>query len=337
MAKKYPDPTPPKETSAAQTGSSVSTAIANAFLQNPTEITPDGSTQVSPTGSWRWTDTYTGQVYDIPTFTRTTTLSPKGQEIKAAEDAAKLNLTRLARNQSGFLDGYLGTPVSLDNEATEARLAELAGRRLEPILAQRREAEATRLADQGIRLGSTAYDRAMSLVDQAENDARNELLLKGRAQAVQEALAERNQPINEITALLSGGQVGQPQFMGADLGPIPTTDNAGIIANYDDQRIQIAQMQNQLAGQILGGLFGLFPKLSDDEAKKDTKKVADLTDDVGLWAFRYRSPNDDGRRHLGLMASEVEEVAPQAVSRRPDGLRQVDYGRALGAILGLGG
>src|SRR5690606_14878812 len=104
---------------------------------------------------------------------------------------------------------------------------------LDPMLAERREREATRLANQGIRLGSTAYDRAMSLVDQGENDAYNELLLRGRGQAVQERLTERNQPINEISALMSGSQVSQPQFIGSTVGGIPTTDNAGIISNYD--------------------------------------------------------------------------------------------------------
>ena len=76
MGKSVPEPTPPKETSAAQTGTSVSTAVANAFLQNPSENTPWGSTAVNPTGTYGWTDPYTGQTYNIPTFTRTTTLLP---------------------------------------------------------------------------------------------------------------------------------------------------------------------------------------------------------------------------------------------------------------------
>ena len=40
--------------------------------------------------------------------------------------------------------------------------------------------------------------------------------------------------INEITALLSGSQVAQPQFGNFNQGTIPTTDNAGIInTNFD--------------------------------------------------------------------------------------------------------
>ena len=336
MAKKYPDPTPPKETSAAQTGSSVSTAIANAFLQNPSEITPEGSTRMDPTGSYSWTDTYTGQTYNIPTFTRTTSYSPEQQAIKTAENEAKLNLTNLAKNQSGFLDSYMSKPLELNNETTEARLMELGRSRLDPMLAERRENELTRLANQGIRQGSSAYDRAVNLIDQGENDAYNELLLRGRGQAVQELLTERNQPINEIGALMGTGQVTQPQFMGTTVGPIPTTDNAGIISNYDNQRIQIAQAQQQMASQILGGLFGLGGKLiglSDDDAKTDKEKVIDLTDDVGLYTFKYKGENDNSK-HLGLMASEVEKVAPDAVARGSDGFRRVDYGKALGTIFG---
>ena len=39
MASKAPDPTPPKETSAATTGTNVSTAIANSFLGNVNQVT----------------------------------------------------------------------------------------------------------------------------------------------------------------------------------------------------------------------------------------------------------------------------------------------------------
>ena len=38
-----PQPTDPKETSAAQTGTNVSTAIANAMMGNVNQITPNGS------------------------------------------------------------------------------------------------------------------------------------------------------------------------------------------------------------------------------------------------------------------------------------------------------
>ena len=38
-----PAPTPPKETSAAQTGTNVSTAIANSMMGNVNQVTPQGN------------------------------------------------------------------------------------------------------------------------------------------------------------------------------------------------------------------------------------------------------------------------------------------------------
>src|SRR5690606_1842886 len=131
------------------------------------------------------------------------------QAIKAQQDAAQLNLGKLANQQSGFLTDYLGKPISLDNEATESRLFDLGRKRLDPMFAEQQDALAADLANRGIMIGSKQYDTALRQQYQRENDAYNQLLLQGRGQAVQERLTERNQPINEITALLSGSQVDQ--------------------------------------------------------------------------------------------------------------------------------
>lgn len=78
-----------------------------------------------------------------------------------------------------------------------------------------------------------------------------------RSQQLQEQFALRNQPINEISALLRGGQVANPNFSVQQPGSIPTTDYAGLVnANYN-QQLQNAQMQNGFNQNLLGGLFGL--------------------------------------------------------------------------------
>ena len=51
MGKKAPQPTDPRETSAATTGSNVSTSVANAFMQNMNEYGPDGTKTFDQTGS----------------------------------------------------------------------------------------------------------------------------------------------------------------------------------------------------------------------------------------------------------------------------------------------
>lgn len=257
--KSAPDPTPPKETSAAQTGSGVSTSIANAFLTNMNETTADGTKTFDQTGEYSFTDPYTGQTYNVPRFSVTQTLSDAQQAIKDQNDAAGLNLATLGNNLSGTLGDQLTGNFQLGNEAVESRLFDLGRQRLDPMFANRDEDLRTRLANQGIKAGSLAYDREMAGLGQQENDAYNQLLLTGRGQASNELLTEDNQRINQISALLNGGQVSQPNFMtGANVGAIPTTDNASIIGNYDNALMSQWQ-QNQAAwGSAIGGLGGLF-------------------------------------------------------------------------------
>ena len=259
MGKSSPAPTPPKETSAAQTGTGVSTAIANAYLQNMNEITPDGTKTFNQTGSERIKDPFTGQSYEIPRFTVEQTLSENQQAIKGQNDTAGLNLATLGADLSGTLGEQLTGNFELGNEATESRLMELGMNRLNPMFSQRDEDLRTRLANQGIKAGSEAYDREMGLLGQQENDAINELLLRGRGQASQELLTEDNQRINQISALMNGGQVSQPNFMtGNQIGAIPTTDNAAIIGNADQMRANNYATQQQMFGSTLSGIGGIY-------------------------------------------------------------------------------
>lgn len=329
MGKKTPPPTPPQETSAAQTGTSVSTAIANAFLQNPSEIGPDGSTRMDQTGSYSFTDSYTGKSYDIPTFTRTTNLSPAQQAIKAESDAAELNMGRLANQQSAKLQSYLNTPVDLSAANVERYVSDRFSDDFNRQWGDQQGDFETQLANQGVRMGSSAYTRAMQDFSTQKANAYDNMVGNQFNTGLQALLTERNQPINEITALMSGSQVSMPQFMGANLSSIPTTDVAGIIQNYDQQRINQAQQKNALTGQVLGGLFGLGGKiigLSDERAKEDIHRIGET--DNGLPIFTYRYKGDD-KPQIGLIAQEVEKKNPDAVMTRPDGLKMVDYTEAL--------
>lgn len=342
MGKSAPSPTPPRETSAAQTGTNVATGVANAWLQNMNEITPDGTRTFDQTGSSTFTDPYTGQTYDIPRFTVTQTLSDQQQAIHDQNGRADLNLATLGADLSGTLGQQLTGNFQLGNEAVEERLFDLGRQRLDPMFANRDEDLRTRLANQGIRAGSEAYDREMALAGQQQNDAYNQLLLQGRGQATQELLTEDNQRINQISALLSGGQVSQPNFTtGNQVNPIQGTDNAAIIGNYDNARMNAWQQSQAATGSMIGGLGGLFSggaggfsgsavgglmSLSDERAKDDKEKIGTTEDGMGIYSFKYKgSPKTE----IGLMAQEVKKKKPGAVKKRPDGLFAVDYGKAL--------
>ena len=321
-----PKPSSPVEVSSAQTGTSVSTSIANAFLTNQDEYTPDGSKTFDQTGEYTFTDPFTNQEYTVPRFTTTQTLAPAQQAIKDQYDGANLNLATLGNDLSGTLGNQLTNNFTIGNESTENRLFDLGSKRLDPMFQRQDEDLRTRLANQGIKAGSEAYDREMRNLGQTKNDAYNQLLLTGRGQATQEQLTEDNQRINQISALLNGGQVSQPNFLkNNSVAPIPTTDNASIIGNYDQAMRQRAQSQGSGIGSIISGIGGLF-SLSDERAKKNKKPVGRLKGHK-LYEYNYKGEPKGTQKHVGVMAQEAERKRPDAVMTGRDGLKRVNYGK----------
>lgn len=107
-------PTPPNpiETARAATSTNVATGVANAYLNNVNQVTPQGNLTYNQSGSYGWTDPTTGQTYTIPQFTATQVETPQGQAIRAQNEAAQLNLAGMANAQSGRVSGLLSTPFT---------------------------------------------------------------------------------------------------------------------------------------------------------------------------------------------------------------------------------
>lgn len=261
-APKAPDP---RETSAAATGTSVGTAIANTMLQNVNQQGPTGSLKYDQTGTYDWNDPYTGKIYKIPTFTATTSLNPAEQNIQNINTQTQTGLSEIGRDQTQFLQDYLGEnrEILSPDEAMRSRYEDALMERMQPRLEQDRAAMEARLANQGIGLGSRAYSAADRDYTSAVNDARlGAIAQAGNEQSrdFQVRSAARNQPINEIMALLGGSQVQMPNFGMNTPSPIATTDNAGIIQqNYQNQMGAYNQQMNQWNG-TMGGLFGIGAK-----------------------------------------------------------------------------
>jgi hypothetical protein len=299
----------------------------------------------------------------------------------------------------GDLSSVGNTPFNADTSAIESRLFDLGSRTLNPQFERQRGDLETRLANQGIKLGSAAYDRAMNEQGNTQNQAYNDLALRGRGQAFselqgieatrqgqraarfgeevttnqqreaqrtgrfgeslatsqqnaalrnalfgrqlstnqqqqaqrQQSLGEqqaiRNQPLNELSALLSGSQVAMPDYAVNTPAGIPTTDNAGLInANYG-QQMQNWQQDRNSWDSTVGGLFGLGSAaiMSDRRTKTDIEKVGKTDDGQPIYSYRYKS---GGPIQMGLMAQEVEKKRPDAVVKK-GGIRFVDYGKAL--------
>lgn len=237
-APKAPDP---QKTAAAQAQMNKDTAIAQYGLNATNQITPQGNLSYTQIGKWE---------DGTPRYQATQTYSPEQQQLYQQQTQLGSKLNNLAIGQTDRLTNVLGQPINLSNEATESRLMELGRKRLDPMMAQRRTSTEADLINRGLRPGTEAYRRAMEGVGQQENDAYNQLLLTGRGQAVQEALTERNQPINEISALMSGGQVSTPSFVNTPQPGVNGVDYTGLVNN---------KYQSDMAGyqSKMGGLFGL--------------------------------------------------------------------------------
>lgn len=317
-APKAPDP---KETAAAQAAANRSTAITQQNLNMVNQYNPWGSVVYDQTGTRKHFDEMSGKWVETPTYTQTTNLSPEQQAIFDQSQAAELNLAGLASEQSAKLKEYLGTPFEFTNRDAETWAYDLASPRILQQQAQNEEQIRSVLANKGLREGSAAWNSEMQRMTNANSDQLNQLALTGRSQAFSEALAQRNQPINEITALLSGSQVSNPAQMGA---PSPQANVGGVdYTGLVNQKYQ-ADMQNYQ--NKMGGLFGMGSALlsalpfSDRRLKHDIKRVGQTDGGTPIYTFKY---NGSDVVHMGVMAQEV----PHARVEDESGFYRVDYAR----------
>lgn len=319
-APNYPTPPSPQETAAAQTQSNRETAIANANLNRVNQYTPTGSIEWNVTGT---------NPDGTPRYESRQTYSPEEMSIFNLGQQTRQNIGQIGVDQSARIGQLLGTPVDM-NSAVEGRLYDLGRARLDPRFEQDRAALEQRLANQGIGVGTDAYQRSMGTFEQGRNDAYNQLALTGRGQAVQEVLAQRNQPINEISALMSGSQVSQPNFIGVPGVQQANTDVAGIRQNAFQNQMAIANAENQSNNAMMGGLFGLgaagmrFLPWSDRRLKKDVVELG--IDETGLMVVEWTYTFMPGR-FRGYMADNVRELYPDAAVLMPNGYWAVNYGK----------
>lgn len=313
---KAPDPV---ATAAAQAKMNRETAVTQTGLNAQNQYTPQGSLVYSENG--KWSD-------GTPRFSATQSLSPQEQAIYDLSARTRTNMGNIGVEQSDKIRNLLGTNVDLSNEAVESRLFDLGSKRLNPQFAERESQMRQDLLNRGIREGSPAFESEMTRFNQSRNDAFNELALRGRGQSVQEILAARNQPLNEISALMSGSQVSTPNFVGTPQSQVSGVDYAGLVANnYNQQVASQNAMLGGLAG-LGGSLAGAGARMwaaSDRRLKTDIKRVGTL--DNGLDVYRYRF-KDGGPFQIGLLADEVGALHPEAV-REIGGYYHVDYDLAV--------
>ena len=215
--------------------------------------------------------------------------------------------------------------------------------------------------------GSQFYNSAVAQQQQQAQAAFNAQNAQ-RQQYLSEQYGQRSQPLNEITALMSGSQVSPINLATTPTNQIPTTDIAGIINKNTDQQLAASAQQTAQNNAIIGGLFGFAGNAAQAYAKSDRRlkenihrvgtvfaatpqAVADVdADEPGrrlpkfdvdadesnskeLPVYSYTFKHDPmGRRHVGPMAQDVEKIDPGAV-REIGGVKFIHKRRMMGAIL----
>ncbi len=135
--------------------------------------------------------------------------------------------------------------------------------------------------------------------------------------------------------------------LGIPVGQLSQLAQLGIpIAGLGSQSSGTSNTENQMSGvqQFMGitsGLANLFGGggsnggstasgiakfISDRRAKKDIERVGTLPNGLGVYTFKYIW--DDPKTYIGVMAQEVLDVMPAAVSKIGDYFA-VDYGMVL--------
>ncbi len=196
-------------------------------------------------------------------------------------------------------------------------------------------AQAQQAAGMQNQAGSNNFNQAL-MAQQAGNQSQQQLYNQmlqsaqfgntAQQQSLAQQLQLRNQPLNEITGLMSGSQIQMPQFQGyngSNIAPAPVFAGAQAQGNaaMDQYGIQSAN-----ANAFNSGLFGLAGAgagaigRSDIRLKSNIVRVGDHPLGVGIYEYDI-----EGRRELGVMAQEVFHVKPDAVHVDTDGYLMVDY------------
>lgn len=109
------------------------------------------------------------------------------------------------------------------------------------------------------------------------------------------------------------GKVQDPPLVGGDI----------IIVEESNVKLTVKTVKDLLPFAVIGSI------LSDARVKRDIVPIGRLANGLGLYRYRYVWSST---RYVGVMAQEVMDVMPAAVTRGQDGYLRVDY-RRLGLNL----
>ncbi len=268
------------------------------------------------------------------TFRQDISLSPDEQALyEGRTDIAKALLGRGSDALEGIPVGYNfnGATDPSTNRFFSAQKA-----LLDPVFARNEEALWQRLANQGIPMGSEAYDREIENFRKSKDASYEQAAADALSKGFSQDIATRQQNLNEVAQALGGAQLTP---VGAGGGGGAPLDTSGAFAAQ--QAGQNRAYQGALAGYnadvaqqnaAMGGLFSLGSAAilaSDRRLKRDIERVGELVPGVGWYSFRYLWDGKDAPIRFGVMADEIVPFMPEAVLYDESGFAMVDYGRLL--------
>lgn len=268
MGKRTVSAPDPAETAKAQGAANLEAAIASGVLNNTNQITPYGNLIFDQIGSVK----VGGK--PVPRYRATTTLAPQQQQMLDLTNQAGIKYGETANAQLGAVSDRLAQPLDFSslgaspvaNEDTRRATADAMYARLNPQLDRDRMALETRLANQGITMGSEAWRSGFDDFSRQANDAR--LAVDARAgdemsrmfgletgarnQAINEMVQQRQIPLNELAAMLTGSQVQAPSFVNTPQSQIAAPDIMGATYAGYNTAAQNAAANTQGLYSLLG-------------------------------------------------------------------------------------
>jgi hypothetical protein len=243
-----PPPAPdPTATAAAQAKYNTQAAQQQQQMNMTNQVTPYGSLNYQQIGTW---DDGT------PRFEATQNLSPEQKQLYDTYTANQQKLGTLGGSQIDRVSNLLSTPWDMDTAVSD-KLSGMQRQFLDPEWSTRESSLESKLANQGITPGSEAWNRQMERFSTDRGRAYNQMYLDAYKTGMQSSLTERNQPLNEITALMSGSQVQQPNFAQTPQASVAAPDYSGMVqSNYQGAQSNYNQEMAQY-NAMMGGLFGL--------------------------------------------------------------------------------
>lgn len=226
-----------------------------------------------------------------------------------------------------------------------------ASSRLDPMWSQREDQARTRLLNQGLDPSSEAYRNEMGTLGQQRNDAYTSAMnmaigqgqsagdsvfnnnMASRQQSIAEALRQRGMPMQELQQMQ--GFLSMPGFnqdsttYNAAADAAGANERATMAGNSFNERAQ--GRQDAMSADVFnnwmkmwGSVAGAAGGMSDERTKMNIERSTEFEVLPGVPFASWEWKHNPGERHFGVIAQDLEKVAPQHVTER-DGVKFVDY------------